>query len=60
MSAATQDMHVILFGFPIDERLSAQEGLVWWRAILVTTGGGVVLRSWLGGPAAVFVAAWPT
>ena len=43
MGLITQDMHVILFGFPIDERLSAQQELVWWRAVLATTTGGVVL-----------------
>lgn len=43
MSLATQSMHVILFSIPIDERLSSQQGLVWWRAILVTAAGGGVL-----------------
>jgi CIC family chloride channel protein len=51
MSQATQNMHVALFGIPIDERLSAQEGLVWWRAVLITTmGGGVLaLLAWWAG-----------
>ena len=51
MSEATQAMHVILFGIPIDERLSAQQELLWWRAVLVTAGGGAVLSAlawWAG------------
>lgn len=51
MSEGTQAMHVVLFGIPIDERLSAQGGLVWWRAILVTTAGGAMLAllAWWAG-----------
>ena len=51
MSDATQAMHVLLFGVPLDEHLSAQEKLVWWRAIPATAVGGVVLSllAWWAG-----------
>jgi CIC family chloride channel protein len=51
MGETTQIMHVLLFGLPIDERLSGQGKLLWWRAILATTSGGVVLSlfAWWAG-----------
>ncbi len=51
MSDATQAMHVLLFGLPLDERLSAQDRLMWWRAIPATAGGGLVLSlfAWWAG-----------
>ncbi len=43
ISWGVQAMHVVLFGLAVDERLSAAQGLPWWRVLFVPALGGLVL-----------------
>lgn len=43
MSWTVQALHVVLFGLPYGQRLSASEHLAPWRVVLVPALGGVVL-----------------